>query len=155
VSGHDPYNFGDKQPYEGKIQVIDPVAMEVRKTITVAADPYGLAASDDGIVYLSSGSGQWTHIYVVDMKTASIVSKMGARHRSHIKLSPDQRRLYVANTDVSPAGIEAWVLPVGGPPAQKNGGITGHQPVQIGGNIFVSPDGRFLLCQRGGVYALD
>src|SRR5262249_44334119 len=55
---------GGRRGAEAQLQVINPLTMEKVKSLTVEADPYDVAASDDGLVYLSGGSGEWTDITV-------------------------------------------------------------------------------------------
>src|SRR5262249_11889430 len=50
----DPNSTG---PSKGTVQRLDAETMKVEKTVAVPTDPYEIDATDEGIVFVSSGSG--------------------------------------------------------------------------------------------------
>ena len=142
---------------EGQIVEVDSASLKVRRTAAIAHDPYDIQANDAGLVFVSGGSGQHTQVAVVNMNDRqSIVARwpgvyMGAR----IRLSPDQKRLFIAGTG-SPHQIEAWRLP-----ANPSGEhvveerVNETTEIPLGGEIFLTPRGDFLLTRTGGIVPIN
>ena len=131
-------------------------SFEVLKTALIDLDPADIQADDKGMAYVNGGSNQHTVVAVVDMKkTRSIVARWrGIYIGACIRLSADQKRLYVASRGISPASIKSWLLPTR-PDAQPTGGQLSDSPdAPLGGEIFLSPDDRFLLTRFGAVVPL-
>lgn len=75
-------------------------------------DPWDIEAMDSGLVYVNSGSGQWTHLRVFEAATgAQRGAWYGARQATYLRRAPDQRRIYGVDTDVSPRDVEVWHIP--------------------------------------------
>jgi S1-C subfamily serine protease len=150
--GHSAYNFG---PFEGFVQVIDPATLQQRKRIIIEADPYCTAATNDGLLFVSGGSGQWTEISVVDMKTAmAVVSKWtGARMGSPLGLTPDGKRLCVAGI----SGFEVFAIPetIAGSRAQLIGRSAALDSSGSPGPFYLTPDGKFAISHWGNVVRLS
>ncbi len=115
LCGHSPYHTEDKT--RGKIQRIETAAMKLQDTVEVKADPYSVAARDDGIVFISSGSCQWTNIYTVDMlnRRGIIATSFGVRQCAQVLIAPDEKRLY--NTDLG--SLHSRILPQNFATAQR------------------------------------
>jgi hypothetical protein len=146
---------GSGRAPDGSLQVIDPLKMTRVKTIAVAT-PYDLAATDSGLVFLSGGSGDWTAITAMDVKSEAIVARWGGVWtRSILRLSPDQDRLYFATQGVTPGQIEALVIPR--PLDQKS--VQYKSPAApehaLGGDFLIAPDGKHLLCKTGTMLRLS
>src|SRR5262249_48024434 len=131
--------------------------LKIEKTIPIdKSKPSGIQATDDGYVFLNSGEGQWTHVYLVNAnrdpkgKTLPVVSWAGVYHTNSIRLSPDQKTLYTACFSLSPSNITSFQVPE--QPAfltgQQNGGIS-IDAFNVRGQMEISRDGRFMLCDRG------
>ena len=95
-----------------ELQIIDPVKLELRKDFTVPAAPYDVAVSDAGLAFVSGGDGDWTDVSVVDAAKEAIVARWGGVwNRSFLRLSADQKRLYVSSQGVKPGTLDALPLP--------------------------------------------
>jgi WD40 repeat protein/mono/diheme cytochrome c family protein len=139
----------------GTVQVIDPWKMELRKTVSVPAPPYDVAAADGGLVFLSGGSGEWTEITVLDSNRETVAARWsGVWTRSFLQLAPTQDRLYVSTQGVSPGYVEA--LPLASRLDDKPAAFRSPSPEKhaLGGEFLVTPDGQFLLCKTGTVLRL-
>jgi hypothetical protein len=137
---------------QGVIQVINPSRMEVRRSFPIAVDPYDVVARDDGLLFISGRSGDWTDIAVVDVRREAAVARWGGVwNRSLLKLSPDQSRLYLASQGVSPGFIESFVVPrnLDERPAPLRASTRQDQP--LGGEFLLTPDGKHLLCKTGTI----
>jgi WD40 repeat protein len=146
---------GADRASQSLVQVIDPGKLELRKSFTVAAAAYEVAASDAGLAFLSGAGGDWTDVTVVDLGRQTIVARWGGVWtRSFVKLSADQRRLYVSSQDVTPGTLEAFVLPIKGEEPPTNYKAAGGAQSPLGGDFVLTPDGKYLLCKKGTVLRL-
>jgi hypothetical protein len=139
----------------GKVQLIDPQTMELRKSIAVPSPPYDVAATNAGVVFLSGGSGDWTDITVLDSQREATIGRWGGIWtRSFLQLAPTQDRLYVSTQGVSPGYVEA--LPLGAKIEEKPAALRSPAPDKhpLGGEFLLTPDGQFLLCKTGSVLRL-
>jgi hypothetical protein len=144
------------RPEEGTLFMVNAETFEVSKTTRIELDPSDIQANDKGHVYVSGGSNPHTLIGVVDMKkTRAIVSHWkGVTMGSCIRLSSDQKRLYIASRKISPARVACWVLPTcsGGSPIIST--IRNSSQTPLGGEIFLTPDDTFVLTRFGAVVSL-
>jgi WD40 repeat protein len=141
----------EKSRGECKLFMVDAAKWEVRKKLQVDFRPYDLAADDRGRVYLSGGRGDWTDVAVVDAARGTVARWGGVWNRSFVRLSADQKRLYVSTQGVTPGVLEALVVPerVEDKPAQyRSPAVKDHA---LGGEFVVTPDNRFVLCRSGVV----
>jgi WD40 repeat protein/mono/diheme cytochrome c family protein len=135
-----------------QLQVIDPVKLELRHDFTVPASPYDVAVSDAGLVFVSGGDGEWTDVAVVDAAREAVVGRWGGVWtRSFLRLSADQKRLYVSSQGVKPGTLDVLPLPekLGDRPAAYRASVPPQYA--LGGATQITPDGRFLLCKTGVV----
>jgi hypothetical protein len=125
---------------------------------TLPADPCDIAATNDGLVFLAGGSGQWTDLSVVDMNTKQFTLKWtGVRMGNRLRLAPEQKHLYAAIRNVSPAGIPSDAVPPAFNPAaraRQAGAVSLNANFAARGVLTVSPDGTFLLCDAGRIIRL-
>jgi WD40 repeat protein len=142
-------------PYEGTVQRIDPATMKLSKTVTVEADPYDMDARDDGLVFLSGGSGKTTEITIVDVnKSEPIVARWkGVPSGTVLRLSEDQKHLYTSHWRSPPAVVGSWTVPdmITGSETPR-GAVTPVPVAPVRGELTASPDGFFLLCDAGIVF---
>jgi hypothetical protein len=145
-------------PYQGTIQHIDLAALKVLKTANVAVDPYDLAATNEGLVFASGGSGQKSEITVVDVNQAVpvLATWKGTLSGSCLKLPDDQKRLYVSTWRTGAAGLTCYNLPDKPEGVQPPKGTSNPVPGGIAsrGEVTLSPDGDFLICDSGTIFAL-
>jgi CHAT domain-containing protein len=138
---------------EGQIVEIDASTLGVRRTVRVGHDPCDIQANDAGLVFLSGGSGQLTQVVVVSMKgTPSIVARWpGVLMGTRIHLSCDQRRLFIAPPG-KPSHVESWLLPAKlSEQPLKEERLNSSPEIPVGGEIFLTPKGDFLLTRPGGI----
>jgi WD40 repeat protein len=135
---------------ETKLIELDPVALTVRKRLSVPAYSYDLAASDNGYLFLSGEGGGWTEITVVDAKKESAVGHWGGMWtRSLVQLSPDGTRLLVATQGVNPGKIESYPIPVKLDEKPNPNAAQGTPDSPLGGPFTIAPDGQFLISRSG------
>lgn len=140
----------------GQIQLIDPLKMELRKTLRSPVEFFDLAARDDDLVYLSGIGADWTDILGLNVTKETIGSRWGGVWtRSFLKLSADQKRLYYSTQGVSPGYIEALLIPSKSDekPVTYRAAARPDQP--LGGDFLLTTDGKFLLCKTGTVLRLS
>jgi LSD1 subclass zinc finger protein len=145
------------------VQQIDPATLKIEKTITLdRGNPRGIQANDSGYVFLNSGEGQWTHVYLLNAKrdykgaTAKVLPWAGVYSLSSLRLSPDQKRLYTSCFNLSPANIASYYI------TERPALFKGQQSGAVGidanfaarGLMEVSPDGTFMFCDRGLILLL-
>src|SRR5439155_21309488 len=101
-----------EKPGWTRLQVIDAPKWSLRKTLSVAVAGYDVAADDRGRIYVSGGAGGWTDIAAISASSGEVLARWGGIWaRSRLRLSADQKRLYIATPVVHPASIDALVLP--------------------------------------------
>src|SRR5205823_12335406 len=95
-----------------KVQLIDAKKWEVRKTLLIDIAVFDVAADDRGRVYLSGARGDWTDVAVLDTASGEVVARWGGVWaKSFLRLSADQKRLYIATQGVNPGSIDALLIP--------------------------------------------
>ncbi len=140
--------------------MIDPDEMKIQRTICVETDPYDIAVTDDGFLYVSSTTSQWTDtITVMDMKQSMAIAARWNGHgigsRQQVCLSPDQKRMYLCHDQQYAGTITSCVLPErAGDEPKVIGELRNGQNKPVGGLIFVTPDEGFVLTLQGGVFVL-
>ncbi|HEV3167924.1 MAG TPA: trypsin-like peptidase domain-containing protein [Isosphaeraceae bacterium] len=151
------HHYSAPGPLEGQVQAIDPATLEVRKVVQVEADPYDVQAMNNGMVFLSGGSNQHTEVTIVEMrKTRSVVGHWkGVFQGACIRIAPDQRRLYVSSRNISPPSVVSWALGDKLPVQPIVAGKLGDgDDTPLGGEIFITPDGQYLLTRFGAAVTL-
>ncbi|HYT88478.1 MAG TPA: hypothetical protein VEL76_07200, partial [Gemmataceae bacterium] len=144
-------------PVEGAVQVIDPAAMKVTKTVKVPTEPHDFDVSNQGVAFVSGTGGKGSEILVVDLsqEKSVLASWKGVPPGTCVKLSADGRRLYASAWKLSPARVASLGLPE--PLADSElpkADWTPAPPVAVRGEVLIAPDGQFLLCESGVVFAL-
>src|SRR5262249_41607075 len=97
---------------ETSIQAILAPKWAIEKSFTVPFGGYDLAADDRGRLYLSGESRDYAEIAVADMKGTVLSRWGGIWTRSLLRLSADQKRLYIGTQGVTPGSIDGVVLPL-------------------------------------------
>ena len=141
---------------DGMILDIDPETLKVRREVRIPIDPSDIQAGDAGLVFVTGGSNQHTAIAVVKMnESGRLVARWGGVFMgTRVRLSPDRSRLFLAPT-TTPPSVETWLLPENmseSPTAKET--LTAPTGIPLGGEIFLSPRGDFLLTRPGGVIPL-
>lgn len=145
---HSLYTFDENQ--EGAFAVFDAETLEFRNLVHIQLDPFDIAADDQGIVYVSSGSGQWTRIESYNGGNGAILSSKSIRNQSYIEMNPKQNKIYAINTDVSPRDISTFSIVEG--KLQSEVDSPYHGEYRLNENLKISPDGRYLLNGLGGIF---
>jgi WD40 repeat protein len=139
-----------------KVQTIDSATLKLRKSFVVEGVPYDLAATDNGLVFVSGGSGEWTDVSVIDVAKEKIVARWGGVWtRSFLQLSTDQKRLYYSSQGVSPGTVDALILPKQLDDKPVTYRAPAPQRQALGGAFVLTVDGRFLVCNSGTVLRLS
>jgi hypothetical protein len=139
------------------VLVLDPPTLAVRRRLTVEADIYSIAADKEGCVYLGE-QGQWTNVTRLDLSGPEPVlrSWYSRLHgRIHLKLAANQNRLYVGTSSVISTQVDVWLARGHSwttPPHIGGDLADDHGPNR--GELFLTPDGRFLVNRCGKVFRL-
>jgi hypothetical protein len=92
----------------------------------------------------------------IDLKDEGgpIVAPVGGLYMNkYVRLSANGRRLYLADTALSPAKTQTWDMKAVARLQAKACGVarsTNEQPA--GGDFYLGPDGYSLFCRTGAVY---
>ena len=143
----------DEEGHVGVIATFDLTGTEPVKTnqYLINEDPYDIVATDDGYLFVASGSGQWTYLRSYLASDGTELDASGSiRERTRIKLHPSQNRIYGADQGLSPSDIERWSI--------SSGQITEywdspyHGDYRMSGNLFISPVGDRLITRGGDMF---
>lgn len=101
------YDFG---PYQGYLTGFNLSTQTEVGEVSVASDIYDVAATDNGFALVSGGSGQWTPLQVVDLRTGSVIGTTGTIwEESSISLHPNGTRVYsVDGQGIYPANFHRF-----------------------------------------------
>ena len=139
------------------VLVLDPWTLAVRRRLTVDADIYSIAADDEARVYLGE-QGQWSNVTRLDLSGPKPVlrSWYSRLHgRIHLKLAPNQNRLYVGTSSVISTQVDVWLARghLWTTPPHIGGDLAdAHGPNR--GELFLTLDGQFLVNRCGKVFRL-
>jgi len=118
--------------------------------VHIQLDPFDIEADDRGVVYISSGSGQWTRIESYNGETGAILSSSSIRNQSYIDMNPDQTKIYAIDTDSSPRDISSYAILDG--KLQSEIDSPYHGDYDLNKYMEVSSDGRYILNGLGGIF---
>ncbi|TET37752.1 MAG: hypothetical protein E3J72_05115 [Planctomycetota bacterium] len=147
ISGHSSYH-GDG---DGRVSVISLGSFSQTFIFDTLVDPFDVVATDEGVVVVSSGSGQWTSIHSYNGITGEQIGSAGIRQACYIDMHPDQKQVYAANTDTSPSDIEKFLIQGDGTLASM-GDSPYHGDHRMSGNVWVSATGDYVVTRGGDVY---
>ncbi len=141
---------------EGLIQVIDPDSGKTRQSFKVDEDPFDLAVTPDQCLIVTGGSNQHRPVTVIDLKDEGgpLIEQVGSFFMNgYVRVSADGKRLYLADTGLSPATTQAWDLPaLTRLEVRSCGAVRGTPRQPAGGDFYLSPDGKCLVCRTGALY---
>ncbi len=118
-------------------------------TLYVPTDPYDLVESQ-GTLTISSGSGQWTDIYLIDANDGTIIDTGWIRQQSNLTLHPSGDYVFAADTDLSPSDFEKFAITSSS--ITSEGDSPYHGSYYIKGKVWVTPDGTYLISAGGDVF---
>ena len=136
----------------GLVQVTPLANPEDSKKIELEVEPVDVAVTRKGYAFVTS---EGTDILVVSLELQKHDPERrgwkpcarGVPSGCYLRLSPDLRRLYLADQEA----VYPWLIDEpyvqGLDPGERVKGT-----VKVSGPLFVSPDGRYLLCPTGAVF---
>ncbi|HZG70207.1 MAG TPA: hypothetical protein VEY51_01615, partial [Chondromyces sp.] len=145
---HSAYWFDENQ--QGAFGVVDASTMTLENIIHIDLDPYDIEADDQGIVYVTSGSGQHSRIESYDGKTGKRLSSQRIYYQSLIDMHPSQNKIYAITTTVTPRNITAYPITEGILGTEQRSPYHGTYPLNK--DITVSPDGKYLFNSTGHIF---
>jgi hypothetical protein len=144
-------------PPEGTLLVITAQTMKLAKSINLPLDPFDLETTRESIVFVSGHGGVRSEIAVVDgaKEMPLIATWKGVPPNSSLKLSDDEKCLYVGNWKGATAAVAGLLLPgvLAGSDLPKAQWVQ-SPPVPARGEMIVTPDNQYLLCDSGVVFLL-
>lgn len=148
---HSPYWYDGS--HEGYIAGFDLDLQVKDRQFWIPEDPYGIAATSDGRLVISSGSGQWTHIHLFAAETGTLLgtAARSIRHLSHVVLHPSENAVYTSDQAISPADIHRWNIGPGGSITYAWDSIY-HGDHRIHGKSWISPLGDLIISQGGDAF---
>lgn len=151
---HSSYWWEEDQT--GTIAILDANLLSLTTSFFVNIDPYDLVVDNNGFIYVSSGSGQWTNFDSYSRVTKAMIQRANIRQASYVQLSPTQNKLYTINTDTSPRDIAAYSINNIGEftealyPGGYDSPYHGDYPMTT--LLRVSPDGKYLFNGAGTIF---
>ncbi|KXH80667.1 hypothetical protein AU377_07945 [Sporosarcina sp. HYO08] len=149
LKGKHNSNWWDEDQ-QGAFAVVDVTNMEVENVIHIDLDPYDIAADDNGIVYISPGSGQHSRIESFDSKTGKLVSSKGMYQSTLIEMHPSQSRIYAVTTTGSPRRIGEYTIENGVLSSEQRSPY--HGTYGLSPDLTITPDGKYLFNGTGHIF---
>lgn len=137
----------------GFIATFDTELEALVKTYRIETDPYGLVVNDENKLIVSSGSGQWTDIFSYDAETGEKLGSGHLRQMSQLTLHPNQKWVYAADSDLSPADFEKF--DISGNSVSSLGDTPYHGNYSIGAKVYATPDGNYVIARSGHIFNAD
>ncbi|TYP68098.1 M4 family metallopeptidase [Paenibacillus methanolicus] len=146
---HSSYWWEEEQ--NGFIAVLHPETLKQEDWFEIDIDPYDIAVDANNVLYVSSGSGQWTNLSSYSLATHAKIQSASIRQASYLQLSPAMSRLYAVNTDSIPRDISAYNIDSAG---KISGEVDSpyHGDYPLSTLLRVTPDGKYLLNGAGTVF---
>ncbi|MHC0037991.1 trypsin-like peptidase domain-containing protein [Pseudoneobacillus sp. C159] len=142
---HSSYWWEENQA--GAFAIVDAEGFKLADIVYIPTDPFDIVA-DSKYIYISSGSGQHTHLKVYSRETLlETASVSGIYERSFLEMGPEDGQVYAIDTNVSPRDVEVFRF--------ANGKLVSHYDSPYHGdydlatNLTISPDGKYLVNGSG------
>jgi hypothetical protein len=157
------------EPDATQKQVIYQVATatwKVTKTLEIELPPFDIAVTKTGMLFVSvyvkenvAVGPKAASVLIVDVEHGKTIARWeSCPWRGSVQLSPDERRLYMANTrPPGPTEYRSWDLPetlADKRPPERAFASNLNSITVRGGEWFATPDGEFLLDRSGKVLKL-
>lgn len=149
LKGKHSHQWFDKDQ-QGAFAVIDATTMKQEKVINIDLDPFDIEADDNGVVYISSGSGQHTKLSSFNSKTGEIISSKGMYEQTLLEMHPSQKRLYAITTALSPRTMSSYSIMNGALSEEQRSPYHGDYPLNK--DLTISPDGKYLFNSTGHIF---
>ncbi|MEW9673669.1 trypsin-like peptidase domain-containing protein [Ammoniphilus sp. 3BR4] len=147
TKGHSSYWWENEQ--SGGIAIVNPLTWQVTDQFEIDIDPYDLVVAD-GMIYVSSGSGQWTKIKSYSRDKKLEVASHMIRQASYLELHPDLDKIISVDTDSSPRDMESYQINNGQFVEVKDSPY--HGDYDMSPFIRVSPDGKYIFNGAGTIF---
>ncbi len=147
--GQDHDSFGGGSP-GGYIAVLDTAQMAHVNTLEVDTVPYDLVVTSFGKLILTSGSGGTGELVAIDAADGRVLGKLSTGTNHRIALHPSEDYVFVANTLVSPSDFIKF--DISGSGIERIGDSPYHGDHRIAGDIWVTPDGNYLITRGGDIF---
>ncbi|MES2824773.1 MAG: PKD domain-containing protein [Pseudomonadota bacterium] len=147
VAEHSSYVWAEDQ--SGYIGVIDISLQAYVKTFPVTIDPYDLVMSKDNRLVVSSGSGQWTEINSYDASTGELLGGSTIYQNALLAAHPTNGWVFAMDTGLSPSDVHKYDTQ--GANLQSLGDSPYHGDHRIYGDIWITPDGKYLITGGGDI----
>ncbi|MDP4183019.1 MAG: hypothetical protein Q8942_18270, partial [Bacillota bacterium] len=139
----------DTEDQYGGIAILDADNMSINDEFDINLDPYDIDVDENGNIFVSSGSGQWTSLKSYSTITKQELSSSNTAYEmSGIAYNKQLKKLYaqhlsseVFSYNISNGKIYLYSLPEDIFPATNN--------------FKVSPDGKFIFFSSGNVFKCD
>lgn len=149
-------SYIDEEDMAGAIAIIDPSTLKVTEQLDINLDPFDIVVDNDGYIYVTSGSGQWTQMKSYSRKTKQEVDSTGIRQQSYALLNTELNRIYTIDTDSSPRDMTAFNILRGKfVEPRYPGGYDSpyHGDYNMKKNFSISPDGKYIFNGEGTIFA--
>ncbi|BBH23219.1 hypothetical protein Back11_45640 [Paenibacillus baekrokdamisoli] len=145
-----------KKDQTGSIAILNEETLQKMDQFNVPIDPFDIVVDANGIIYVSSGSGQWTNFTSFSSITKSLIDNVTIRQRSYLQYS-SPNRIYSIDTDSSPRDISAYNLNSSGQftdPKSIIGGYDSpyHGDYPMSTFLQISPDNKYLFNGAGTIF---
>jgi len=145
----------DADGHEGYIASFDLSTMVEDRQFRITEDPSDLGPTSNGLLVVSSGSGQHTYVRVFDATTGA---ETGASYRpyqqQHLALHPGERKVYMADgPHTSPSDLYRYDLTAAGQITYRWDSPY-HGDYRTGRNVWVSPEGDKVIAGGGDVFSV-
>jgi hypothetical protein len=141
---------------EGLLQIIDPASGRTTHAFKVDQDPFDMAVTADNRVIITGGSNQHTSVTLVDLNDEGgpVIEGVGGIYmNTYVRASADGKRLFLSETGLSPASTRIWDMEaLARLEAKESGVATRSNQAAVGGDFYLSPDSKCLICRSGAVY---
>lgn len=139
--------------YDGFVSEVDLETPALLATHSVPAPGGDVVYAANGFAYVFPRTGQWTDIEGVELATGRLVTGTGRSiyGGTQGKLRPDGRVMYGADRGLSPADLERYSIAADGTPELVYDSPY-HGDYGIGGDLWLSEDGRRIFTRAGTVF---
>ena len=148
---HDPYWF-DREGHEGLIATFDMETAVKTNQYLINEDPYGLVATSDGYLYVTSGSGQTSYMRSYQATDGTEVKgEYGIRAGVRLQLNAEENVIYGARFGNHHGDLLRWTVESG--QFEKSWYAPFKEDFRVGGDLFIRPNGDKLITRGSDVFS--
>lgn len=151
---HSSYWWDEEQT--GAIAILDETSLSTIKQFTVDIDPFDLVVTPQNIIFVASGSGQWTNLSSYDGSTGALIDQGNIYESSYLTYVSQLNKIYDITTGLSPRDIEAFEIDASGTIVTIDGydhSSPYHGDYPMFYPLWSSPDGKHLFNRAGTVFS--